>query len=623
MTREAVKQALAVALCGSLLGAQEASIAPVRPSVTMLARPYKPVEVPPVRLANSGRLASLIRGGALYLTAQDAVALALENNIDLEVARYNPIMASWRLVRSEAGGALPGVTSAASQAGSVAAGQGVTGSQSAANVRGGGGAQTGGSSANASISQIGPVTQTLDPSIQETSTFSHTSTPQPNVVQSSVENLVGNTRAHTASIQQGFLSGGSVTLQFRDNYLNENSPTDLLNPSNATSLTLSAQHNLLRGFGVAVNARTITVSRMNVTGSELSFKLQVINLAARVLNSYYQLSSSFDDLKAKQTTAEVADTFVANVKRQIDLGTVAPPELVSAQSQAVTSRQAVVDAEASLRQQELQLKNLISRNGVADPALNAARIVPVDKVAMPSKDDLPSIDEMVKQARANRADLASARLSLEESQISLLGTRNNVLPTLTAFGAASTAGLAGVARTVRSSSGSVSTPDPYFVGGLGDALGQTFRRNFPTERIGAFYQGAFRNRQAQADQAIDELSLRQSQLTAQKDVNQVEVDVRNYVIQLEQARARYEAAVKKTALQQELFDAEQKKYSLGTSTPYNVIQQQRDLVVAQSAEKTALVSYSTARISLDRTLGRTLEANGVTIAEATAGKVSR
>ncbi len=623
MTREAVKQALAVALCGSLLGAQEASIAPVRPSVTMLARPYKPVEVPPVRLANSGRLASLIRGGALYLTAQDAVALALENNIDLEVARYNPIMASWRLVRSEAGGALPGVTSAASQAGSVAAGQGVTGSQSAANVRGGGGAQTGGSSANASISQIGPVTQTLDPSIQETSTFSHTSTPQPNVVQSSVENLVANTRAHTASIQQGFLSGGSVTLQFRDNYLNENSPTDLLNPSNATSLTLSAQHNLLRGFGVAVNARTITVSRMNVTGSELSFKLQVINLAARVLNSYYQLSSSFDDLKAKQTTAEVADTFVANVKRQIDLGTVAPPELVSAQSQAVTSRQAVVDAEASLRQQELQLKNLISRNGVADPGLNAARIVPVDKVAMPSKDDLPSIDEMVKQARANRADLASARLSLEESQISLLGTRNNVLPTLTAFGAASTAGLAGVARTVRSSSGSVSTPDPYFVGGLGDALGQTFRRNFPTERIGAFYQGAFRNRQAQADQAIDELSLRQSQLTAQKDVNQVEVDVRNYVIQLEQARARYEAAVKKTALQQELFDAEQKKYSLGTSTPYNVIQQQRDLVVAQSAEKTALVSYSTARISLDRTLGRTLEANGVTIAEATAGKVSR
>ncbi len=622
MTRDILRQSLVFAVCASLLPAQQLSIAPVRPEAPIIVRPYKSVTVPPVRLSNSPRLASLIRGGALYLTAQDAIALALENNIDIEVARYNPIMAAWRLQRSEAGGALPGVPSAASQSGSVAAGQGVVGSQQAAGVRGAVTGQGGNTTANASISQIGPVTQTLDPSVQETSTFSHTSQPQANVIQSSVAVLINDTRAHVATYQQGFLTGTAVTVQFRDNYLNENSPTDVLNPSTATSLAISAQQSLLRGFGTAVNARTITVSRMNINTSELNFKTQVIGVVTRVLNLYYGLAASYEDLKAKRNAAEVADTFVANVSRQIDLGAVAPTELVTAQSQAVNSRQSVVDAEASLKQQELQLKNVISRVGTADPLLASARIVLVDKIAIPAKDDLPPVAEMVKQARANRADLAAEKAGLEASEVSALGTHNNLLPNLVAFGGASAAGLAGDPRTVQTITG-VQTADPYFVGGLGTALGQVFRNNFPTNRVGVFYQAPLRNRAAQADFAIDELSLRQSTLTAQKDVNQVEVDVLNYMVALQQARARYDAAVKNTALQQELFTAEQKKYSLGSSTPYNVTQQQRDLIVAQSAETSALVAYSNARIALDQTLGRTLEANGVTIAEARDGRVAR
>ncbi len=169
----------------------------------------------------------------------------------------------------------------------------------------------------------------------------------------------------------------------------------------------------------------------------------------------------------------------------------------------------------------------------------------------------------------------------------------------------------------------VQRPDPYFVGGTGTALGEIFRRNFPTERIGAFFSIQLGNRLAQADYGIDQLQLRQRQLSTQKDINQVTVDVANSMVALQQARARYDAAVKNRELADQLLAAEQKKYSLGASVPYNVIQQQRDLTTAQSSEISALVSYNDARISFDQTLGTILEANRVSITEAQTGRVAR
>ncbi len=187
----------------------------------------------------------------LYLTVQDAIALALENNIDLEVARYNPILSEWQLERSQAGGALPGVPSSAAQAGNVASGQGVAGSQAAAGVATGGNGANGPSATNATIAQIGPIAQTLDPVIQENTVFSHQTAPQANTMQSILPVLISNTRNSSFSYAQGFLIGGNVTVSYRDSYLNENAPTDVLNPSSAPSLSISFQQNLLRGFGVA------------------------------------------------------------------------------------------------------------------------------------------------------------------------------------------------------------------------------------------------------------------------------------------------------------------------------------------------------------------------------------
>jgi len=220
-----------------------ASIAPQRPTTPFL-RWYQAPVTPPIRLGDSQRLPQLIRAGVLYLTARNAITLALENNIDLEIARYGPLLADWNLTRSKAGGALPGVPSGASQAGAVAAGQGVAGSQQAAGVTAGG-PSTGGASTNATVSQIGPVAQTLDPSIQEATTFSHLSRPQFNTTQSGNPLLILTTHAITGSYQEGFLFGGNVTLSYADHYLKENAPTDFLNPSVAPSLTLNFRQNLL------------------------------------------------------------------------------------------------------------------------------------------------------------------------------------------------------------------------------------------------------------------------------------------------------------------------------------------------------------------------------------------
>ncbi|HTW64093.1 MAG TPA: TolC family protein [Bryobacteraceae bacterium] len=615
------KAALCCLCSVTLLQAQQA-IEPVRPSAPILVRPYLAPYVPPIQLANSGRIASLIRAGMLYLTVQDAIALALENNIDIEVARYNPILSQWQLERSQAGGALPGVPSGASQAGNVANGQGVAGSQAAAGVTTGANGANSAAASNATIAQIGPIAQTLDPIIQESTVLSHQTAPQFDNVQSILPILVSGTRNNTFSYQQGFLIGGNVTVSYHDSYLNENAPTDVLNPSSAPSLTLTFQQNLLRGFGVPVNARTIRVSQLNVRASELNFKTQVSNTVNQVLNLYYALSADYEDVKAKANAIEVAQQFYQNSKLQQQAGTLARLDVTTAEAQLATAQLDLVNSQTNLQQQEIQLKNLLSRDGIADPLLAAAQIVPLDRITVPEKDDLPPLKDLLQTALANRSDLASERLGITSSEVSALGTKNGILPLLLAIGTESTAGLSGTPRTVVSSFG-VETANPYFDGGIGNALGQTLRRNFPTNRGTVIFQTPLPNRQAQADAAIDQLTLRQSQIQLSKDLNQAAVDISNYVVALRQARARYRAAVQTRILEQQLLDAEQKKLAGGASTPFNVVQQQRDLVAAQSAEIAALVDYSNARLALDQTLGTTLEMNHISIDEARTGRVPR
>jgi outer membrane protein len=312
----------------------------------------------------------------------------------------------------------------------------------------------------------------------------------------------------------------------------------------------------------------------------------------------------------------VAQQFYENNQRQVELGAMAPLDVTTAESQVASSQNDLVVSQSNLDQDELQFKNMLSRSGVRDPVLATAHVIPLDKIVVPEGEDLPSINDMVAKALANRSDLAAEKAGITTAEISALGTRNGVLPSVQVFGGESQAGLAGVPKPGLGA-------NPYFIGGISSALDQVFRRNFPTEHIGIIAQVPVGNRQAQADYGIDQIQLRQTQLSTQKDLNQVAVDVSNYVVALQQARSRYQAAGKNRVLAQQLLDAEREKFTLGTSTPYNVIQQQRDLATAQATEISAEVAYSNARLALDQTLGTTLESNHISIDDARSGKVAR
>jgi outer membrane protein len=653
MLKTKLQRAVSLTLCvlcpASAGWAQQQSIAPQRSTATVIIRPYLAPSVPGVRLSNSARLRALVRAGKLYLTVQDAIAIAVENNIDVESARYNPLITEWNYQRAQAGGALPGVPSSASQAGSVQNGQGVSGSQAAAGVSITGNNQGGAGTGNATISQIGPVTPNLDPAFQDTQTYSHRSTPQPNSVLSAVPNLIQNTRNYTIGLNQGLISGGTVTVSYRDSYLNENAPTDVLNPSNGVSLQLSVQHNLLQGFGVGVNSRTIKVAKANLTVADLAFKGQVIGIVANVLNLYYGLVADYEDVKAKESAVQVAQQFFENNKKQVQIGTLAPLDVTTAEAQVASSQQDLVTSRTSLEQEQLQLKNALSRNGLFDPTLANVQVVPLDHIEVPEQDNLPPLKDLITSALNNRTNIATEKINFANAQISALGTANGVLPQLTVFGSGMSQGLAGEPRVVPVRTGAqilggegpipsgirpcppgigapggfCQFPDPYFIGDIGTALGQMVRRNFPTQRIGAYVNANLRNNTPQADYAIDQLSLKQTELQNQKDVNQIAVDVSNQTIGLRQARVRYQAAVRSRILQQQLLDAEQKKFSLGASTTYNVVQQQRDLATAQSSEVASLVSYSNAKVALDETLGTTLIENHVELEDARRGVVGR
>ncbi len=604
---------LCYALAAPFTFAQQQGIAPEMPAGSKAVQPYRPPVVPPTRVADSTRIAALVKGGKLYLTLQDAIALALENNVDLEVSRYSESTLTWRLRRAEAGGSLPGVPSGSSQVSGVTSGQGVLGSQAAAGVSGGGGNGGGAGGGGTTISQVGPTVQTYDPVVQESTTFSHKSLPQANSTQAGSV-LVQNQRAYSASIQQGLVTGGSATLSYSNRYLNENAPTDVLNPSYGTSVSLSVRQNLLQGFGKRLNERNIEVARLNLGMNDLNFHTQVTTVVNNVVNAYWSLASAYDDLKAKDAAFSTAKTFLDENKQRLELGALAAADIPSSENQVAQAKQNLINSQTAIIQRQITLKNLISRTGTVN-----AEIVPLDQISIPEKDDLEPVRTLVETAYKNRSDLLASKENLHVNDVSGLGTANGIKPTLLAFTTLSQSGLGGTARVVKGQS----PPDAYFVGGLGTALGQVFRRNFPTESVGAFFSANVNNRQAQADLGIDQLQTRQQELSYQKALKQAQVDISNSIVALKQARVRYDAAKENRILSEQLLTAEQEKYKLGESTPYNVLVQQRDLVTAKSNELAALVSYQNARTSLDQTLGLTLEAHNVNLSEAKAAKVAR
>jgi outer membrane protein TolC len=359
-------------------------------------------------------------------------------------------------------------------------------------------------------------------------------------------------------------------------------------------------------MGVALNTRYIRIAKLNEGASRDAYRSQLLDLVANVLNLYWDVVSGNDELKARQRAVDVAQKFYEDTQSEIKIGVLAGVELPRAQVEVASRRQDLLIAQANLSQRETSLKDALMR--APDPAVEAAEIVPLDRIEVPATEDLPPLRKLVANALENRPDVAVAKIKDQTQEIGTLGTTNSLLPTAVAFAQTWNASATGVPQIV-----SGQGPNPYFVGGFGAAMAQVFRRDFPNERAGVQMSIPVNNRQAQGDYGIDQLQLRQSAVSGARDNNQIVVSISNQMIALRQARSRYAQAVNTRQLQEELLKAEQTKFSFGTSTISGVIAVQRALVNAQSSEIAASAAYAHARVSLDQVLGQTLEVNHVEV----------
>jgi outer membrane protein len=613
-SRKHVAVFMACSFLASQLGAQQPAQVVEKPHVPVLIRPYLPTSMPPARQTNLHRLQELIRGGKLYLTVQDAIALAIENNLDLEVDRYGPLTAEWNLKRAEAGGALRGVTSTNAVVNQAASGQGVLGSEVSAGLAnsGGGGIST---SAPQNVQQIGPITPNLDADFQNQSGYSHTTSPQANVVVSQTPALVDIHHIYDSFVQQGVISGGYVQIAANESYLKENAP-DILNPSVFPVVQITVVHQLLQGFGVAVNRRFITVAEKQIGGARETFRSQLLNTVASVLNLYWSLVAADDEVRVRSRASEAAQKFLDDTNHQISLGAVARSDIYRAQADAATRKQELAIAEVNVQQQESLLKNAISLNGTADPLIDPVGLVPLDHVQVPTQEELPGLRDLLARALAKRPDVALSKLSDETGEITALGSTSFLLPTLRGTYATWNIGQAGVPLPGGGA-------EPYFYGGLGTALGQVFRRNFYNQRAGLSFNIPLLNRGAQADYGIDQLQLRQGDLIERRNMNAIVVAISNQTVALRQARARYSQAASSRELQEQLLEKEQQMFSFGTAQISDVVAARASLMAAQLAEVQAVAAYGQAKVGLDQVLGETLETNHVSLREALQGKVSR
>jgi outer membrane protein TolC len=569
--------------------------------------------VAPVRLTNTPRLESLVRGGNLYLSVQDVIALVLENNLDIAIQRYGPPLAREVQRRAEGGGFLRSVDTPITPGPTSVSLAGV--STNTNGLSGGAGVGSGGGI----VIQYGPTPPNLDPYLFAYANFMHLTSPESNTILSETAALTNDLRQYQFGYGQQFLSGSSLYLTYASSRSLVNSPAPYLNPSTTGYLDLYVTQNLMQGLSIGVNNRNIRVAKNNIKVTDLQLKRQVITTVSAILNLYWDLVSFNDDVRIKQQALATSEKLLQDNKAQVALGSLAGIEVTRAAAEVSSGKQDLLISQTNVAQQETILKNALSRTGVASPWLDEVHIIPLDNIAVPAKEEFKPVAELVQDAIANRPELEQIRLNLESSKINLKGTKNALLPSLQAFAELTNNGLTGPVNPLYSGP----PPDPYFTGGYGNLDSQIFRRNFPNYSAGFSLNIPFRNRAAQADFVVDELTLRQSELQLQRALNQVRVDVRNAMIGLQQARSRYEAAVNTRVLSEETLKAEQNRYKYGVSDLTLVIQAERDLTSNQSAEIQAMANYTHARIAFEESVGHTLEVNNISMEEAITGRVAR
>lgn len=598
-----------------------------------LQRPYEAKPVPPVSFDNSSRIGSLLRSGKLYLSLDDAIALALENNLDIELQRFSPGIASADLLRAHGGGILRGIPLAVNELPSGVGGPAspilnlpatgvpfssavstnlseltsIVPTQSSAAITG-----------STPLSN-GPPIPAFNPALVGTLNSQHQTALQTNPASQGTSTLAGRLTQGNFGFLKNFSTGTQFNAGFNALSQSTNTRTNAYNPFSSSNFSLNLTQPLLRGFGPAVNRRFILIARNNQKVSDLVFQQQVISTVSGVIRLYFDLVTLQEDVQVKRQTIALAQKLYDDNKEKVDQGTLAPIELVRAQAQMASARQDLANSEGFEQQQELVLKNVLSRRGTADTLLREARIVPTTPIDVPAREQVQPIQDLVVTAYKNRPELEEGRLQVTNSEISLKGSRNAMLPDIGLVIAAQNSGLAGQLNPLVPPS----IVDPALLGGFGTSLAQIFRRNYPTYGIGIQLNLPLRNNIAEADYARDAIQFRQTQVRYQQLENQVRLEVEAALTALQRSRTAYDAAVEARKLQEQSLQIEIEKYANGVSTSFLVMQYQSFLAQARSTEVAAKSVYIKAKTALERALGKTLDNHNISLDEAFHGRVSK
>jgi outer membrane protein len=586
-----------------------------------LIAPYSPRVVPPPNFSNSPLIDQVIHDGKIYLSMSDAIALALENNLDIAIARFNLPIADTDILRSKSGSALrgvnTGVVTGTPGGTSVSISSGSTGSGSGGTSTGAGGAGSGTGGIVSSTLGSGPSTPSFDPFLSGTLGLEQATTPQSNtIITGGARTLSTHSSIGNFTYNQGFATGANLSVGFNNNRLSSTSPGTVVSPALNLAFRGTLTQHLLQGFGWNLNTRNIRIAKNNREISDVSFRQQIISTVVQIQDIYWDLVNAYEDVKVKQESVALSEKTLADNQKQVEIGTLAPIEVVRAQSALASSNQDLIVSQTTLQLQQLLMKNAISRN-LTDPTLADAPVIPTDTMALPAVEKVVPTEDLVNDALSHRPELASSRIDLTNRAINNKALKNGLLPTLDLYAFYGASGLGGNQNPLYANPGVAPFPSQ----GYGGTFGDLFNSSAPDKGIGINLQIPIRNRSAQADQIRGQLEYQQAQMRLQQLQNTIRIDVRNSQFTLVQNRARVEAARKAVDLARESLDAEQKKYALGASTNTLVLQAQRDMTQAESTLVTAMAAYSKSRVDLDRATGLTLTHNGIDIADVESGHV--
>ncbi len=608
---------------GSMLSAQtsaSSSLSFEMPKSHNPLRAYSPTEVPKSQLTNSPRLYQLIQDGKLKLSLKDAVQLALENNLDLAIARYNLPIADTDILRTQAGGVFRGVNAGVVQGtpgGGVGGfGTGAPGTGAGGTTSGAGGAGAGASGLVQSTLGVGTPVASYDPAITGTVGAEHQTTPLANLQIYGVPSLQLNTGQASFGYTQAFATGTSIAFQFNNSRQTTDSPFETLSPILTSMYRFSFQQQLLAGFGLGPNLRYLRIAKNDKKISDIAFKDQVIATVTQIENIYWDLVNAYEQAQVNEESLAFAKQSLENARKQLQLESIPAMDVMRAEAEVSRRDQDLTVARTNLQLQELLIKNALTRS-LDDPVLESVAVIPTDHMQSTHPSTQP-VEALIAHAFNDRPELAESDVDLVNRQISRQAARNALLPSLSLVGFYGGSGLAGPLNPVYNLGANSSTAPTNFAGAAENA----FNNSSPDYYIGFNLNIPIRNRVARADQYRSELEYRQAELRREELRKQIRIEVRNAQYALEQTAARVGAARKARDLAQRTFEITQQEQTLGAGSTYQTMTAQRDLALAELDLVTAMTIYEKAKVELDRATGSTLEHNGIAIQDAINGSIS-